>query len=167
MDENALAALAADGDLAAFATLVRRTQGRLRAFLLRLTGGDHALADDLAQETLIEAHRKLAQFRGDGAFPGWLLAIAWNRFLAQRRSRRPEAKPLDDDAPAQMSDPGLRLDLERALYRVSANERAALTLCYALGFSHSEAAGMMAIPLGTLKAHVQRGRERLKTLLGE
>lgn len=68
-------------DTASFGALVREHQSALRGFLRRLTRGDHALADDLAQETFLEAHRKLAQFRGDSAFAPWLYAIAWSRFL--------------------------------------------------------------------------------------
>jgi RNA polymerase sigma-70 factor (ECF subfamily) len=50
--------------------------------------------------------------------------------------------------------------------RISANERAALTLCYALGHSNEEAAEILDMPLGTVKSHVLRGREKLRTLLG-
>jgi RNA polymerase sigma-70 factor (ECF subfamily) len=50
--------------------------------------------------------------------------------------------------------------------RLSAEERAALTLCYALGHSHGEAAEILSMPLGTVKSHVLRGREKLKALLG-
>src|SRR5262249_52354779 len=79
MDEWALRA--SKGDAAAFGFLVRRHQGQVRGFLLRVTGGRHALADDLAQETFLEAWAKIAQFRGQGSFAGWLLGIAWSRVL--------------------------------------------------------------------------------------
>ena len=164
--DNRLAVQAAAGDLAAFALLVRRMQGRVRGFLLRLTAGDHALADDLAQETFLLAQRKLRQFRGDGSFVGWLLRIAWTCFLTHRRAMRPVVA-LDSEEVSAAPDPAIKLDLERALYCLGENERAALTLCYGLGFSHGEAAAMMGLPLGTLKSHVQRGRERLRALLSE
>jgi RNA polymerase sigma-70 factor (ECF subfamily) len=51
--------------------------------------------------------------------------------------------------------------------RLSAGERAALTLCYALGYSNEEASSILDMPLGTLKSHVLRGREKLKVLLGD
>jgi RNA polymerase sigma-70 factor (ECF subfamily) len=151
---------------ASFGALVRSHQSALRAFLRRLTRGDHALADDLAQETFLEAHRKLAQFRGDRPFAGWLYAIAWSRFLMDARRRKLE--PLDDyhgeSVPAEGGS-ALRLDLEKAMACLRAPERAALTLCFAVGMSHEEAAAALAMPLGTLKSHVARGREKLKTLL--
>jgi RNA polymerase sigma factor (sigma-70 family) len=156
---------AATGDVAAFGFLVREHQSQLRGYLRRLTRGNHALADDLAQETFLEAHRKLAQFTGQGSFAGWLYAIAWSRFLMDARKRKLE--PLDDmdERIAPQCDPGLKLDLEKALALLRPPERSALTLCFALGMPHEEAAEVMQVPLGTLKSHVARGREKLKTLL--
>ena len=156
---------AATGDVAAFGFLVRQHQSPLRGYLRRLTRGNHALADDLAQETFLEAHRKLSQFAGKGSFAGWLYAIAWSRFLMEARKRKLE--PLDDmdDRVAPQSDPALKLDLEKALALLRPPERSALTLCFALGMPHEEAAEVMKVPLGTLKSHVARGREKLKILL--
>ncbi len=68
---------AAAGDAAAFNALVREHQSKVRGFLRRLTRGDAALADDLGQETFLEAWRKIAQYRGDGSFSGWLCGITW------------------------------------------------------------------------------------------
>lgn len=157
--------LAAAGDVAAFGMLVREHQSALRGYLRRLTRGNHALADDLAQETFLEAHRKIAQFQGHGSFVGWLYAIAWSRFLMETRKRKLE--PLDDmdERIAPQCDPALKLDLEKALALLRPPERSALTLCFALGMAHEEAAEVMKVPLGTLKSHVARGREKLKTLL--
>ena len=149
-----------------FGALVREHQSALRGFLRRLTRGDHALADDLAQETFLEAWRKLAQYRGDSPFASWLYAIAWSRFLMTARRRKLE--PLDDDEGEPLLTEGgsvLRLDLERAMARLRAPARAALTLCFAVGMNHEEAAAALDMPLGTLKSHVARGREKLKTLL--
>ena len=67
MDEQ-LAARAATGDVAAYGALVRQHQSKVRGFLRRLTRGDAALADDLTQETFLEAHRKITQFRTTGSF---------------------------------------------------------------------------------------------------
>ncbi|HWA90394.1 MAG TPA: sigma-70 family RNA polymerase sigma factor [Rhizomicrobium sp.] len=152
---------------AEFARLVREHQSQVRAFLRRLTRGDAALADDLAQETFLEAHRKLAQYRGEGSFASWLCGIAWSRFLMERRKRKEEPlAEIDERAGADPRDASdARLDLERAMARLSAEERAALTLCYALGHSHGEAAAILSLPLGTVKSHVLRGREKLKAML--
>lgn len=164
MDDSDLIARAAGGDTAAFALLVRQNQSVLRGFLRRLTRADHALADDIAQETFLEAWRKLSQYRGEGSFTGWLTRIAWSRFLMDARRRKPE---LLEDLPEQAVEtaPDAKLDLERAMARLSASERAAITLCYALGHSNEEAAAILAMPLGTVKSHVLRGREKLRALL--
>ncbi len=117
-DDTDLVRRAAAGDAAAFGILVRQHQSALSGFLRRLARGNHALADDLAQETFLEAHRKIAQFTGKGSFSSWLYAIAWSRFLMEARKRKLES--LEDDfaethsfspEPASVT----RLDLESAL----------------------------------------------------
>ena len=65
----------------------------------------------------------------------------------------------DIEAPRDM---GSVVDLDRALATLKEDERAAVVLCYASGLSHSEAAEMLNMPLGTVKSHVNRGREKLK-----
>lgn len=165
-----LALEAAKGDPAAFGLLVRQHQSRLRGFLLRLTKGNSALADDLAQETFIEGYRKIRQFHSENFF-GWLCAIAWSRFLMEARKRKLE--PLDeqpemaDDAPEPENASLVRHDLETAMAQLHPMQRAALTLCFALGLSNEEAAKSLNIPLGTLKSHVNRGRAKLALLLGD
>ena len=165
MSESALLALATAGDAVAFEALVRQRQSPLRGFLRRLTRGDHALADDLAQETFIEAWRKIAQFRGEGTFASWLARIAYRRYLMWARQRKLE--PLDEEAdiPDVTPSPDQRLDLEKAMTKLSLPERAALTLCYAQDYTNEEAAEVLGVPLGTLKSHVARGREKLRKLL--
>ena len=126
MDESDLVARAAARDVAAFSALARAHQSKVRGLLLRLTRGNHALADDLAQETFLEAWRAIANFRGDSAFSTWLYRIAYSRFLMQARKRRHE--PLGDwegEASSGESDTLARIDLERAFARLSAPESAA------------------------------------------
>lgn len=173
-ESEGLALKAAKGDSAAFGLLVRQHQSRLRGFLLRLTKGNGALADDLAQETFFEAYKKIAQFNS-GNFFGWLCAIAWSRFLMETRKRKLEsldeepdmAANIKDDAPEPENASLIRHDLESAMAQLHPAQRAALTLCFALGLSNEEAAETMNIPLGTLKSHVNRGRAKLAGLLGD
>lgn len=132
-----------------------------------MTRGNHALADDLSQETFTEAYRKIAQYRGESSFAGWLYRIAWSKLLMEARKRKLEQLEGEDEHGFD-TEPGLvaKLDLEKAMAKLSAAERAALTLCYALEFSNEEAALILSTPLGTLKSHVLRGREKLAKLLG-
>lgn len=167
----------ADDDRHAFSELVRRHQSTVRAFLRRLSGGQQALADDLAQETFLEAYRNLAKFRGGSAFATWLLGIAYNRFRNSRRREKPTVEWSGDDTPAEVAagtdttSPAptaasdLRQDLSHALAQLSPAEQSALHLCYTEGLSHEEAAGVLSVPLGTVKTHVLRGKEKLRTLL--
>jgi RNA polymerase sigma factor (sigma-70 family) len=169
IESDLLAREAAAGDAAAFGVLVRQHQSKLRGFLLRMTKGNHALADDLAQETFLEAFRKIAQF-GQGSFFGWLCAIGYSRYLMEARKRKLESLDETEDIAADVPEPetasAARLDLEKAMACLAPAQRAALTLCFALGFSNEEAAAALSIPLGTLKSHVNRGREKLAGLLG-
>ena len=165
-DSDGLAQAAANGNVAAFAELVRLHQGKLRAFLRRMARGDHALADDLAQDAFLEAYRKIGQFRAEGTFASWLYRIGYSRYLMHARKHKLE--PLDETIePAHETEGALhaKLDLEAALARIHPARRAALTLCFAEGYSHEEAAKIMGVPLGTLKSHVLRGREEVRAML--
>lgn len=166
-----------DDDHHAFGELVRRHQSAVRAFLRRLTRGQYALADDLAQETFIEAHRALAKYRGGAAFSTWLLGIAFNRFRQNRR-RTPATETWEGEAslmaatsdviasaPSPAREVALQQDLTAALARLSEDERVAIHLCYDSGLTHEEAAAVLECPLGTLKSHVWRGKEKLKAYL--
>lgn len=160
-----------DADPRAFEMLVRRHQGLVRAQLRRLLGPDAAMADDLAQEAFVLAWRKLEQFRQDARFSTWLYRIAHSCFLQFLRSQGSQAEPqaLDPDASpsttADASDLELRLDLSTALQQLSMNQRAALLYCEQMGLSHQEAAGVLGMPLGSVKTHVLRGKARLRELL--
>jgi RNA polymerase sigma-70 factor (ECF subfamily) len=167
--DAALVARALRGDdSAAFGHLVRRHQGMVRAQLRRLTGGDHGWADDLAQETFIQAWRKLSQFRADARFSTWLYRIAYTTFLQARRGRKADLAPVANDHDAQEDPSGdlaLHRDLTVALRSLPEAESAALMLCYDFDLSHQEAAYVLGIPVGTVKTHIARGKAKLRDLL--
>src|SRR5262249_45713316 len=75
------------GDRAAFEELVELYQPRLRYFLARMVGDDHA-ADDLLQQVLFDVYRGVARLADPGAFPAWLYQIARHRALGELRKRR-------------------------------------------------------------------------------
>lgn len=147
----------------------------MRALLRRLTKGDEAWADDLAQEAFLQAHRKLDQFRGDARFSTWIYRIAYNTFLMALRSRRPE-ESLDERLETAADDDGgdlqpeetaadLEMDLAQAMKRLSPAERAVIAQCYYLDRSHEEAAYALNCPLGTVKSHISRAKQKLKAAL--
>ena len=151
----------------AFGELVHRHQSPLRAWLRRLTGGDFAAADDLAQETFLTAYRQLSAFRHEGRFVAWLFSIAYNRFRTAAR-RRWDFVELDDELIASLAAPGepnlasdLRQDLEAAVASLTLEQRSAITLSYQQGLTHQEIALVMNCPPGTVKTHILRGKERM------
>ena len=169
--ELILAVLERD-DRNAFAELVRRHQSKVRTVLRRLTRGDAALADDLAQETFVLAWRNLRAFRFEARFSTWVYRIAFNAWRSEARKRREVSLDLDDESPPVgseafdlMPDVASRVDLERALATLSDGERAAITACYYADLSHEEAAKALGMPLGTVKTHVMRAKAKLRARL--
>lgn len=163
-DAELVARVLARDDQAAFAELVRRNQSQVRSLLRRLTCGDDAAADDLAQEAFLRAYRGLARYQGTAKLSSWLYRIAYNVYLDARARGRPssEVEPdnLADGGP--LADQGLvRRDVGRAMSVLSPEERAAVTLAYRDGSSHSEVAEILGCPLGTVKTHIARAKEKL------
>lgn len=175
VDQTLVARVLLSDDRRAFEQLMRRHHGMVRAQLRRLVNGDHGSADDLAQETFLLAWRKLHQFRGDARFSTWLYRIAYTCFLqAHRKKSVPSGSnsgsdTLDgSDARAPVTDTlNLRLDVERAMQRLSPAEQIVLLHCVQLGLSHSDTAYVLAMPIGTVKSHAARGKEKLRALLAD
>ncbi|HKW81226.1 MAG TPA: sigma-70 family RNA polymerase sigma factor [Casimicrobiaceae bacterium] len=175
-DAALIARAVVQDDRHAFGELVRRHQSAVRSTLRRLTGGNLAQADDLAQETFLLAYRNLKSFRQEAKFSTWLYRIAYNVFLAD--ARKTKELPLPDDAdadtlPAVDAAPAgglsrqaaLGVDLERAMRGLSEAERAAIVQCYHNDLSHEEAALVLGCPVGTVKTHILRAKQKLKVRL--
>jgi DNA-directed RNA polymerase specialized sigma24 family protein len=160
-------AAARGGSPEAFRQLLARHQQAVRSFLRRVLN-DAADADDIAQETFLAAWSRLWRYRGAASFRSWLCAIAWNKALSFLRSRGRERRRVEALEPLATGGGCLdaRLDLERALGGLPADQRAAVALCLGGEFSHTEAAEVLGLPLGTIKSHVQRGRAKLLQALG-
>ena len=171
VDQALVARVLLADDRRAFEQLMRRHHGMVRAQLRRLLGGDQGRADDLAQEAFLLAWRKLHQFRGDAAFSTWLYRIAYSCFLqAHRKKSVPSGAAAGGGGaePAPVPDTTLlRLDVERAMQRLSPAEQAVLLHCVQMGLSHSDAAYVLSMPLGTVKSHAARGKEKLRALLAD
>ncbi len=168
-DADLVARVLVDDDHHAFAELVRNHQSAIRGLLRQLTRSDLALADDLAQETFLRAYKHIRSFRGEAKFSTWLYRIAYNCFREDARKRKElvgiDETVLEAQADPQTTDPALKHDLMQALQLLPLHERSAILLCCQNGLSHEEAAGVLEIPLGTVKTNVLRGREKLKKLL--
>jgi RNA polymerase sigma factor (sigma-70 family) len=176
-DAQLIARAVVQDDRHAFGELVRRHQSAVRSTLRRLTGGNIAHADDLAQETFLLAYRNLKSFRQEAKFSTWLYRIAYNVFLADARKIKELPMPDDPDGetsevpdtttPESMSrQAALSIDLERAMVVLSEAERAAIVQCYHNDLSHEEAALVLGCPVGTVKTHILRAKQKLKARLG-
>ena len=157
-EDIALSRRAARGDHAAFAMLVEKHERPLRAFLTRLAGA--TIADDLAQEAFIKAWRAADQYDGRARYSTWLTRIAWRcRIDALRTDSRAEAP----EAPQEYASPA-SAEVDDMLARLSESERPALVLCDGHGWTHSEAAELLSVPLGTLKSTVARAKAKCRAM---
>ncbi len=169
-EDNELVARALSSqDMGAFGELVRRHQSHVRNFLRKLTG-DFALADDLAQDCFMHAWDKLHTFSGKGSFIGWLLKVAYTTFLQSKRKSKRYAEILEEvghvadveerRSTAPVDEVG---DLDRFLAVLSDEERAIMVMSYACGLSHREISEATAMPVGTVKSVIFRGKEKIRT----
>jgi RNA polymerase sigma-70 factor, ECF subfamily len=154
-------------DEAVFRALYRRHSPFLYRFLLRLTGGRAAEAEEGVQETWIRAVEGLGGFAWRSSLKTWLagIAIHWSRERA-RRLRREESLPDEEAVPAPPIRREIeRLDLERAVAALPAGYREALVLHDVEGYTHDEVARLRGIEVGTSKSQLSRARRALRALL--
>ena len=163
-----LCALASTGERRAFGELVRRHGSAVRGVLRRM-GAQGAEADDVAQDAFLTAFERIAEFRGEGTFAAWVKKIAARLYLRrlQKDQRRTAnaSETIEEEAEVPRGDTDAAIDLEEALKVLSAAERLCVTMCFGAGLSHTEAAEALNLPLGTVKSHVKRGLEKLRTRL--
>ena len=156
-EDRALSLRASRGASAAFAMLVEKYERPLRAFLARTCGPD--IADDIAQDAFLKAWRAAGSYDGRARYSTWLTAIAWRcRLDALRKERPAEGSEADsrEEAPS--------FEVDDMLSRLDERERAALVLCEGHGWTHGEAAVLLAMPLGTLKSTVARAKEKCRAM---
>ncbi|MCB1364117.1 MAG: RNA polymerase sigma factor [Rhodobacteraceae bacterium] len=143
----------------------------LRAFALSLTRNG-ATADDMVQDTLVKAWSNIDKFEPGTNLRAWLFTILRNTFYTSRRKLKREVADVDGTYTAGLSvkpahDGRLQLnDFRRAFARLPDEQREALLLVGALGFSYEEAAETCNVAVGTIKSRANRGRTQLADLLG-
>lgn len=143
----------------------------LRAFARSICrNADHA--DDLVQETLVKAWRYRSSFAAGSNLKAWLFTILRNTFVSERRKRKYEVHDHDGIMAQQLSvkaaQPGHMdlLDFSKAFEQLADEQREALLLIGAEGFSYEDAALMCGCAVGTIKSRVNRARVKLAELLG-
>jgi RNA polymerase sigma-70 factor (ECF subfamily) len=155
---------------------VARDQGRfLYTVAFRLTG-NHDDAQDLVQEVLLRVRKGLDTYR-PGSLEGWLSRITTNTFLDEvRRRRRRPVEPLPEFADRVVpASPGADValaavalpdDVQSALRALPPDYRAAVVLCDVVGLPYQEIADSLAVPVGTVRSRIHRGRAMLREALG-
>jgi RNA polymerase sigma-70 factor (ECF subfamily) len=142
----------------------------LRAFAVSLCG-DIERADDLVQETLLKAWNHLDSFEEGTNLRAWLFTILRNTYFSECRRRRREVEDRDGSKAADLSvhpEQAGHLDMQdfrRALDMLPLDQREALVLVGAAGFSYEEAAEISGCAVGTIKSRVNRARSKLTYLL--
>jgi RNA polymerase sigma-70 factor, ECF subfamily len=143
----------------------------LRAFAVSLCG-DIEHADDLVQETLFKAWDHIESFQEGTNLRAWLFTILRNTYFSECRRRHRELQDPDGSKAAALAvypnqDAHIDMeDLRTALDLLAPEQREALTLVAAAGFSYEEAAAISGCAVGTIKSRVNRARCKLVDLLG-
>lgn len=166
-DDFLVARVVAQQDNDAFGELVRRHQSHVRNFLRKLCR-DVSLADDLAQDCFLHAWNKLGTYTGKGSFIGWLLKVAYTTFLQAKRKSSRYGEVLGElrvanEADDSQSTQGDELpDLDKLLAVLEEQERAIMILGYGCGLSHYEIGEATGLPVGTVKSHIHRSKEKIR-----
>lgn len=169
------------GDSAAFGELIRPHLPSVRRFAYAFTR-HWSDADDLAQEALLKAYRAIGSFEGRAALATWLYSVTRSVCLDHYRGKLAHARsaedPLEDHAehaaaPLHAGPDGVleakgeAERLWRALKTLSAEFRVPLVLFEIEGLGYEEIAHVEAVPIGTIRSRLSRGRQQLKALLAE
>jgi RNA polymerase sigma-70 factor, ECF subfamily len=165
------------GDRDALGELIAQTQDRVYNLAYRILHNPQE-AEDLTQEVYLRVWRALPRFRGESKFTTWLHTVATNACLNRRRKlRRQLESQLDTDealdrAAAPEAGPGQealhqdeRTHLWRLVEALPDKYRLVLTLFYQQQLSYQEIAEALSLPLGTVKAHLNRARNALAASL--
>jgi len=142
----------------------------LRAFARSLSG-NRDRADDLVQETVMRALANKDKFQVGTNLHAWLVTILRNQYYSEGRKRRREVEDAEGTHAARLSDIGAQhghLELDdflRAMQLLPEEQREALVLIGASGFSYEEAAEICEVKVGTVKSRVSRARARLEEIM--
>jgi RNA polymerase sigma-70 factor (ECF subfamily) len=142
----------------------------MRAFAISLCG-NRDRADDLVQEALVKAWNHLDSFQVGTNLKAWLFTILRNAYFSELRKTKREVADSDGLMAARVAVPAEQhahldlKDLAKALAQLPADQREALILVGAEGFSYEEAASISGCAVGTVKSRVNRARAKLAQLM--
>lgn len=149
--------------------MVQKYQSPVRRFFLNLTCGDSELSDDLAQDTFIKAYTNIANFKNLSSFSTWLYRIAYNVFYDYIRSRKEttdlDAREVDAVNSTEQVNVGEQMDVYQSLRTLKEIERTCITLFYMEDVSIEKIAEITGCPVGTVKSHLSRAKDKLAIYL--
>ena len=167
-ESDILLARAKRGDLGAVETLFREHSGRIYSLARRIVRTPED-AEDIVQETFVEAARGISGYRGEGPFGAWIHKVAASKALMHLRRNRlmgPREELSEGVLPVSGPVPiSERLDIEAALGRLPASTRAVVWLHDVEGYTHEEIASMTGLTPSYSKSKLARAHARLKELL--
>ena len=171
MEERRLINRILAGDAAAERQLYEEHVDRVFRLAYRMTG-NATQAEDLTQDTFIRAFDRLADFRGDSPFAGWLHRVATSVILTglRKRKRVQDVESTRDDlewaaGAGPTEDPDLRRNIDRAIDGLDDNHRLVFVMHDMEGYTHQEIATAVDAPVGTIKARLSRARQKLRDAL--
>lgn len=160
------------GDMAAHEAIFEVFSAPVFSLAARMTGST-ATADDILQETFVEVIRSVGRFRGDSSLATWIRRIAvskslmhmrtaWQRRATLFRDLGDERKPFEPAAPATSGAVNAKLDLDKALARLSDASRMVVLLHDVEGYTHAEIARLMGKSVSFSKSQLARAHQRLR-----
>ena len=164
MDDRALVAVLDDSD--AMAEFITRHRSRLTAMAMSMIR-NRSDAEEIVQDTFVQAYRSAGSFRGDAKVSTWLHSICYRQVLTRTRRRRHLTVAIDVSLEpiAQRRDDAFRLALDQAVSELPQINRDAFVLVEMLGFSRAEAAHIVGTEANTMRARVARAHHLLAQAL--
>ena len=165
------------GDDAAFSELVYKYQKSVHALAWRKIG-DFQIAEEIAQDTFLQAYKKLASLKNPTQFAGWLYVIAANLCTDWKRRKKPIMKSLETDAPGVLEKTSYEMYLEEQrekkaaehrreivrnlLDKLPESERTVVTLHYLGEMTSESISEFLGVSVNTIKSRLRRARKRLQ-----
>jgi RNA polymerase sigma-70 factor (ECF subfamily) len=178
--QRAMIALAQQGDTAAFERLIRPLSDRMLSVAAGLATHKHE-TDDIYQDAMLTAFRSIPSFKGQSQFSTWLYRVVVNTAISLQRkpsallarliskaSGDVEVEDLEHyelDPEQQLANEQLSFAINKALNKLSKQERIAFVLCHQQELTINEAADVMQCSVGSVKSYLFRSREKMREQL--
>jgi len=169
-DEYLISQIILFDDHKSFEILVGRYQNEIRNLLLKLVNFNTRELDDLSQEVVIRIYKYLKTFKATSSFRTWTYTITYRVFIdAQKKKNKYNQLKIDSKKILEHSSniqPKLesKMDAEIVISCLRPEEKVAIQLSYLRGLSHKDIAEILDCPIGTVKSHINRGKERIRKL---